>query len=212
LSTINEQFIMVKANPNQKVPKLCDDQWSLAGNKCLFKNETSADWNENRVNCRAMGASMVKIDSKEENELLIDMIKKDKKDASYYWTGGRIVFIGAKLFEWSDGSAMVYKNWASTEPNSVDHKNGACINIHAQQGEWYDYVCDLAGGGKIGQLCEKKIDCSVLDKQDEETRKKYVNYCEKDPGYKISELHNKIYSMRKFVNKYFGEDENRSLL
>ncbi|RWS22324.1 low affinity immunoglobulin epsilon Fc receptor-like isoform X3 [Leptotrombidium deliense] len=185
---------------NTKMPKLCADDWTLVGNKCIFKNETSADWNENRVNCHAMEASMVKIQSKDENELLINMIKKDKKDAAYYWIGGRVVFIGDKQFEWSDGSPIVYKNWASSEPNNVDHKNGACINIHAEKGEWYDYACDLAGGTKIGQLCEKKIDCTVLHKLDQETRLKYVNYCsQKDTKYVIGEMNNKIDTLRKYL-------------
>ncbi|RWS22078.1 hypothetical protein B4U80_11710 [Leptotrombidium deliense] len=207
---------MLKANSVsiEIVAKLCADQWSLVGNKCIYKNDTSADWNENRINCQAMDASMVKIKSKEENELLINMINKENKGAKYYWIGGRNTFIGSKIFEWSDGSAMIYKNWATGDPNNVDHKNGACANIHLPEGEWYDYYCDMAVSWTVGQLCEKKIDCSVLNKQDEETRKKFAIYCEKDIEYKVKELSEKIESLKKFMYKYYGEDPTkfRSLL
>ncbi|RWS20134.1 low affinity immunoglobulin epsilon Fc receptor-like isoform X1 [Leptotrombidium deliense] len=102
-----------------------------------------------------MGASMVKIESKSENDLLIDMHKKVNKENVYYWLGGRTVFVGDSTFEWADNTPIVYKNWMKGEPNNVDLKTGACINIFTETGYWHDYYC--VGYPHMRQLCEKKI-------------------------------------------------------
>ncbi|RWS19537.1 hypothetical protein B4U80_12276 [Leptotrombidium deliense] len=154
-----------------------------------------------------MNASMVKIESKAENELIVKWHQANSGDTVYYWLAGRNVFVDDSIFQWTDGSPVAYANWMNGEPNTFNHKSGACINMWTHTGEWHDYYC--SGYPYIRQLCEKKIDCTVLKKQDEETRNKFSNYCEKDIEYRVNEIYEKIDALKKFMYKYFGEDPNK---
>ncbi|XP_077861526.1 uncharacterized protein LOC144341898, partial [Saccoglossus kowalevskii] len=73
-----------------------------------------------------------------------------------YGVNAPVLWIGANDrtteggWEWSDGSAFAYFNWAPEEPNNVDGEH--CVELVVSDGNWNDHKCDRT----IGYICKNK--------------------------------------------------------
>lgn len=98
--------------------------------------------------CKELGGNLVKIESKEENDVLAKKVKE--LNVSFY--------IGASdekkegTFVWRDGSALTYSNWGKGEPNNA----AACGKEDYVQmyldGTWNDYIGQNFDVGFIGEF------------------------------------------------------------
>ena len=119
---------------------------------------TSRDDAQNH--CESLGAELVKINSAEENDFVLDL-SKQKPYASL-----RLVWIGLKWytgkdFYWSDSSVPDYTNWAPGEPNGGARE--PCSSMYTAERKknlpraaaayWNDVPC--SGVPSIGSVCKR---------------------------------------------------------
>ncbi|XP_022255986.1 macrophage mannose receptor 1-like [Limulus polyphemus] len=104
-------------------------------------------WYEADDYCALFDAHLVSIHSKEENEFLVNLIKKNKfYSSSTYWIGLHALGIDGQ-FEWSDGTLTDYRNW-----ESKDHEVQAedkCVFLYYKSGKWKDGNCQKNVDGYI---------------------------------------------------------------
>uniref|UniRef100_A0A8C7X511 C-type lectin domain-containing protein n=1 Tax=Oryzias sinensis TaxID=183150 RepID=A0A8C7X511_9TELE len=119
-------------------------KWIRFGSSCYFFSEESKSWDEAREFCRARGADLVVIDSKEENEFISKLNKEN------FWIGLTDRDLEG-TWKWVDGSSLNLTFWGSTQPD--DH-NGVedCAEINFKHpGLWNDNLCKISR--KL--ICEK---------------------------------------------------------
>ncbi|XP_027623550.1 CD209 antigen-like protein A [Tupaia chinensis] len=76
----------------EHICKSCHGKWSCCGEKCYYFSQEQKTWHDSKKACEGIGASLVKIDSKEEQEHIqsqvgyISWVGLYKKGDMYPWT------------------------------------------------------------------------------------------------------------------------------
>ncbi|KAM7434126.1 hypothetical protein ABFA07_015729 [Porites harrisoni] len=135
--------------------KICDSDWNRHGEKCYKLFTSVKNWNEAKATCDNHGASLVKIESHDENNFI----------SATYLTGQVVDYwIGLSdadhegVWTWVDGTGLTsYNNWRSDQPNDVGSGQdcvGIRMGIHHNKeynAEWHDNSCQ----NTKGFICEK---------------------------------------------------------
>lgn len=136
--------------------KKCDKPWRTYRNVCfLFSDINNQKYNEAQEYCYKRGGFLASIRSSGEHGFLIKTIQG--MGSSYQrvrW------FIGLyqydendnKAYRWLDGSVSGFRNWMSTQPNSVYER---CVQLDGSNGfKWRDDICT----NRALFICRKDLD------------------------------------------------------
>lgn len=131
--------------PTPSLPGYCPDEWYTFGNKCykLFGARHKTTWSEASRKCTQIGAELVSIHSRKENDFLELLVLIPLSDT---WIG-MYSTIGGRLFHWTDNSSMDYTNWDIFEP-SFQNKEEECVHLvfnvrEDTLGKWNDHRCSM---------------------------------------------------------------------
>ena len=102
-------------------------------------------WSQAQAYCRSLSADLVKINSAEENEFVLSLVRKLAPSLKQIWIGLKWNTNG---FYWIDLSVPVYKSWAPQHPNG--NANEPCVQMWINNGQhlpkyasgyWNDIDC-----------------------------------------------------------------------
>ena len=112
--------------------------------------------------CQELNASLVTISSEEENLFLTSLLHGlDVKVKGLYIGLKRKVQNDSYLneFEWTDGSDLVYENWAQDEPSPWFEPCVEMYSVDINAGKWNDLSCS----GLRYAICQRWINQSIGD-------------------------------------------------
>ena len=135
----------------------CLSGWKRFKSYCYLVSSSFKTWDEAQAYCKGLKGDLVKINSADENEFVLNLVNQRAPSL-------KLVYIGLKWdssinqFLWYDHSVPVYKNWAPHEPNG----NGKepCGNMwtgytgilpQRASGYWNDRTCR----GPCGFVCKR---------------------------------------------------------
>jgi len=90
-------------------------------------------WEKAQAIAEQYGGHLVKIETKEESDFLLDLLEDISHP--YYWIGARSTDQGSS-WQWTDGTDVDFKNWASDQPNGNSGETYAVCE--SASGFWYD--------------------------------------------------------------------------
>jgi C-type mannose receptor len=118
---------------------------SVAAGRCYRATSASLTWAEARMDCLAWGGDLVSIESADEDSFVGALLDES-------------VWIGASdqttdgVFTWADGSAIVFGNWGTAQPDAFPGPD--CVEKRQEVGEpWYDQPCANAES----HVCERAL-------------------------------------------------------
>ncbi len=120
----------------------------LLNGHCYMYFAGKLAWGDAQNDCLLVGAHLVSIGSKAENDALkVNNVKTDS------WTGLTDQY-GEGAFIWDQGPgsklAMTFKNFAAGEPDNQPNNKGNCVFYGAVGTQWSDFTCDTA----MSYVCE----------------------------------------------------------
>lgn len=138
----------------------CDPYWTQYKNKCLKHFNLFVDFPRAEEICKSKNATMISINSVEENRFVLDFIKNHTIGWRHHWLGAKRVcpnastrsFFGTDLgshFEWNNKNVFNYTNWGSGQPNKSKEK----YLVMYPNGRWHDY-----NSKNYQFVCEKIFD------------------------------------------------------
>lgn len=105
-------------------------------------------WDDAEKRCDKLEAELVKINSKEENEFVLQLARTFADERRQIWLGLKWDSEADEAaFYWIDNSIPDYTNWAENEPNgNANEPCGAMYIAHTvlpgrASGEWNDLPC-----------------------------------------------------------------------
>ncbi|KAK2830723.1 hypothetical protein Q5P01_018654 [Channa striata] len=140
---------------NLSGPK-CEKCWERHGGKCYYFSFGGATWQQSRDECRRQGGELVKIDSREEQEFLESIVRKEMKDdEDKFWIGLTDSVVEGRWL-WVDGSELntSLTFWNRNEPDNW--KGEDCVRMGVKAGaddlkSWFDRACHI----EQRRICEK---------------------------------------------------------
>lgn len=109
----------------------------------------SLTWFEARAACEERGASLVKIESEDEDEFIAETM--DPWDGEFFWVGlNELDEEGTWV--WTDGSTPAYLNFDDDQPDNRDGDQD-CVIVND---DWFDLHCnnDSPNTDATGWVCE----------------------------------------------------------
>ncbi|RWS20765.1 ladderlectin-like protein, partial [Leptotrombidium deliense] len=133
--------------PTAKKTGECPDGWARFENKCYMKGDRLTSFSDRLKECISLGASILTINSKEENQFITDTFPETQ------WIGvmrltGADVFI--RFEPTGHLSYLMYTQWRIGEPNNLFAKEN-CVELN--RGFWNDVPCDYHLSG----ICQKYV-------------------------------------------------------
>ncbi|RWS21095.1 aggrecan core protein-like protein, partial [Leptotrombidium deliense] len=138
----DEEIITTRTTLNEYE---CEARWLRFENKCFITNTTEVTRDKNENYCKSLNASLVSINSDDENNFLASRLI----DVAY-WTAVQRVKVNDSILEWTDGTELNNTNWILQKlykPTCLVKE--ACIAFI--NGKYYCTYWDL----KHSQLCSK---------------------------------------------------------
>ncbi|RWS21873.1 aggrecan core protein-like protein, partial [Leptotrombidium deliense] len=114
----------------------CPSNWKNWKNKCYYVGIAIMSYDENESLCHSLGATMVKIESLEENAFVSTITKKDK----WFYLNAKRVAASQNEFRWTDDTTITFFNWKAGQPDNLHVESFACIEFEAD-GKWIDHNC-----------------------------------------------------------------------
>ena len=133
-------------------PVSCPSGWTRFNDSCYFVSSLTKTWLQAQAHCHGISGDLVKINSAEENEFVLNLVKTQAP------TLQRAVWIGlnwnstANMFYWNDRSVPVYENWGSGEPNGRAQE--PCGEMYISSAYWNDIPCNILLNGIV---CKKLL-------------------------------------------------------
>ena len=137
----------------------CPNSWTRFNNYCYLVSTTSTySWSQAQAHCRSLSADLVKINSVEENEFVLSLVRKLAPSLKQIWIGLKW---NTNAFYWTDLSVPVYKNWAPQHPNG--NANEPCVQMWINNGQhlpkyasgyWNDIDCHYRSDFPNGIVCK----------------------------------------------------------
>ena len=97
-------------------PGPCPSGWKQFEEYCYLTSDYGKNWQKSQEKCSSLDAELVKINSAEENEFVLQLVREKAPKAHTVWIG-LFWHIECERWAWSDNSDPVYKNWNEGEPN-----------------------------------------------------------------------------------------------
>nr|XP_054600932.1 CD209 antigen-like protein E [Nothobranchius furzeri] len=157
---LSEETEALRKHISDHVCLKLDRNWEKHGDKCYYFNDRYLPWEGSRSFCEALGADLVKIDSREEQEFLVEKVKNFVMDD---WEGFWIGLTDSEvegIWTWVDGSPLDsrMKFWLEGQPDNAKARSPSgedCVTILKGGAEdlntWNDDICRLAHKS----ICEK---------------------------------------------------------
>ncbi|XP_054601353.1 C-type lectin domain family 4 member E isoform X2 [Nothobranchius furzeri] len=158
---LSEENEVLRKHISDHVCLKSDRNWEKHGDKCYYFNDLYLRWKGSRSFCEDLGADLVKIDSREEQEFLVEKVKNFVMDD--IWEGFWIGLTDSEVegnWTWVDGSPLDsrMKFWSEGEPDDYKAYSASgedCVTIVKGEAEdlnsWTDYTCSVARKS----ICEK---------------------------------------------------------
>uniref|UniRef100_A0A3P9JLM1 C-type lectin domain-containing protein n=1 Tax=Oryzias latipes TaxID=8090 RepID=A0A3P9JLM1_ORYLA len=129
----------------------CPEKWVGFCSSCYFLSEESKSWDEAIKFCRARGADLVVINSKDENVNIPVWIGLTDKVQEGTW-------------KWVDGSPLTLF-WEENQPDngggSIRYGEEDCAEIRETSGSWNDIKCETS----MRWICEKEATLFKLSQE-----------------------------------------------
>ncbi|XP_072526439.1 uncharacterized protein [Salminus brasiliensis] len=121
--------------------------WKFFSCRLYYISNVEKTWSESRADCRNRGADLVIINSREEQDFIINNLDSDRM-----WIG-LTDSENERVWKWVDGTALTTAYWHEGEPN--DENNEDCAEIRNSLGKkrWNDSPCSI----KKTWICEKSF-------------------------------------------------------
>merc|ERR1719234_2261477 len=164
----------------------CSHPWTSVETGCYLFQKSNSTWYEARRDCQQKGGHLVEIDSKEEEEAIIDGISRQGWDGDLgFWIGLTDIFHDGTWVWDHFGRPLNFSNWAPGEPNNL---NGLqhCAALDLYVGGWTDVGCDSVRAEQYGSICEAAGSSMTYTKQ---TGKKWENGFGKTSHMKVLMVH-----------------------
>ncbi|XP_072526727.1 C-type lectin domain family 4 member E-like [Salminus brasiliensis] len=115
--------------------KLHSDKWRTFNSSYYYFSTVGKNWNEARQDCRARGADLVIINSREEQEFI-------NKQMEYGWIGLSDTEKEGQ-WKWVDGSPLTTVFWRKGEPSDHEGKENCAVfsKLDQRQNFWNDVRC-----------------------------------------------------------------------
>lgn len=141
-------------------PGACFQGWTEFGAYCYLVSVQNKTQPVAKQWCSDHGGDLVKINSAEENEFVLQLVRQKASSLLRVWIGLEWI---TDRFYWSDLSIPVYCNWAPGEPNG--NGNEPCVNMwiagnenslpYRASGYWNDRLCSMRSEYPEGIVCKK---------------------------------------------------------
>ena len=144
-------------------PVPCPSGWEDFEDYCYLVSSSLKSWSEAQAYCRSLGGELVKINSQEENEFVLNLVRDQAASVKQVWIGMSWDSNGQDHF-WSDGSVPVFENWANGEPNGFAFEpctqmytaRANSVNLpNRASGRWNDIPCSADSKHHSGIVCKK---------------------------------------------------------
>ncbi|XP_051011266.1 C-type lectin domain family 4 member A-like isoform X2 [Acomys russatus] len=137
----------IHSPPKDKVWSCCPENWKPFGSNCYFTSTDSASWSESEQKCSSMGAHLVVIHSKEEQDFITGILNT----AAAYFIGLRDE--GHRQWRWVDRTPYNESAtfWHNGEPSSKEEKC-VILNYPKRLWGWNDIRCSNVAERSICQL------------------------------------------------------------
>ena len=90
------------------------------------------------MNCESRDSHLVKIDSLDENNFIVQLVKTSSSDR--IWIGIRLFFPG--IYKWTDGTVATFTRWYDGAPDDGYSATCGQISITGERaGYWHDLYC-----------------------------------------------------------------------
>ncbi|CAH1168559.1 unnamed protein product [Phyllotreta striolata] len=103
--------------------------------------------------CKNSGLELASIDSKEENDILVQEISGLFGSTLTYWTAGKFTDQGKWVWI-TTGKEMTFSDWSENQPNFDDYPDELCVGMqfeHNKKGHWLTTSCKW----HRGIICQK---------------------------------------------------------
>ena len=128
---------------------------------CYLVSSSIKTWYQAQAYCQARKGALVKINSGEENEFVLELVRKNAPSVKQVWIGLKWES-SVNKFLWYDKSFPVYTNWAPHEPSS--HGSEPCGHLftghtsylpNRASGYWNDLTCGIHKDLHCGLVCKR---------------------------------------------------------
>ena len=122
----------------------CPSGWTYFKGYCYLVSSSIKTWHKAQAYCKELGGDLVKINSEEENEFVLNLVNKRAPSLRQVW----LAVEGnpqRKAFIWADNSIPTFKKWFPGEPNG--NAREPCSNFWTRNtypginGYWNDLSC-----------------------------------------------------------------------
>ncbi|XP_048750463.2 perlucin-like protein [Ostrea edulis] len=133
----------------------CPLGWYHHGNSCLLFSTDTLNWNDSSEACASVGASLVAIESHEEETFIQNRLHHEF--ASFmFWLGGTDQFQSDSVWYWISTEQAIndgYTDWHATEPDHPGKQH--CLAMRKDLNyQWCDDYCPELHA----YICEKPLD------------------------------------------------------
>ncbi|XP_076834617.1 uncharacterized protein LOC143480696 isoform X2 [Brachyhypopomus gauderio] len=177
LSSQNQNLQQEKRKLQSQISNLedncgrCLPNWVLMNNTCYYFAVSDAvlrkSWAAGRQECKKNGADLLVINTKEEQEFIVDTLKTLRYNLRFHYTNG--FWMGLKddhtegTWKWLNGTNMTAGYWMPGEPND-DNAAEDCAAVYPAAHPlraWNDAPCSYP----LKWICEKEVDITPHNPQ-----------------------------------------------
>nr|XP_011422437.3 macrophage mannose receptor 1 isoform X2 [Crassostrea gigas] len=128
----------------------CSAPYKPFQGNCFALFRGRLNWATAKTRCHYQGANLATINNREEQNFVMTLIPKTGYG---YWIGLNDL-ANEMTFFWSDGSPVLYTDWAAGEPNNYGRRQEDCVLVLRTNGQWNDAICQNPADGFI---CKKPM-------------------------------------------------------
>ena len=146
--------MMLKSELNFPQFSECPSPWISLSTGCYRFLEKGMTWYEAKTACNNITGHLVKVETEEEQALLVAEIKKRR--SPYMWIDLNDLDEEG-VWRWSESIKATFSSWGYVQPNSSGgEQDCAVIDMSFYNGEWNDFWCSKGSYSSkaISAICE----------------------------------------------------------